>query len=97
MRRSPYHILGEVKEEVKTTISETTADGEVVELQKRGTMKEYNTEIYDDDDFYHQLLRELIERKAGESNNPAISKYVFYERHATYSLPQNNTEYASNH
>merc|ERR1712203_85725 len=30
----------------------------------------YNDEIFDDDDFYHQLLRELIERKTSGITDP---------------------------
>ena len=32
--------------------------------------KEYDGEIFDDDDFYHQLLRELIERKTEGVTDP---------------------------
>lgn len=31
---------------------------------------EYNTEIFDDDDFYHQLLRELIEFRSADLTDP---------------------------
>ncbi|EFA06829.2 protein AATF [Tribolium castaneum] len=32
--------------------------------------EEYNSEIFDDDDFYHQLLRELIEVKSADVSDP---------------------------
>ncbi|XP_043277774.1 protein AATF [Venturia canescens] len=32
--------------------------------------QEYDSEIYDDDDFYHQLLRELIEYKSSDVTDP---------------------------
>lgn len=32
---------------------------------------EYDEEIFDDDDFYHQLLRELIERKSANVTDPS--------------------------
>ncbi|PNF25298.1 Protein AATF [Cryptotermes secundus] len=32
--------------------------------------REYYTEIYDDTDYYHQLLRELIERKSSDVTDP---------------------------
>lgn len=32
--------------------------------------KEYDHEVFDDDDFYHQLLRELIERKTSGVSDP---------------------------
>lgn len=34
------------------------------------TNEEYNTEIFDDDDFYHQLLRELIEFRSADLTDP---------------------------
>jgi hypothetical protein len=44
--------------------------------------KNYISEIFDDDDFYHTLLRELIQRKATDLNDPmaiakSVSSYVF--------------------
>jgi len=41
--------------------------------------EEFDPEIYDDDDFYHQLLRELIEKRTGEggSNQIALGRYGF--------------------
>ena len=39
--------------------------------------KSYDEEIFDDDDFYHQLLREFIERKTSDINDPiAITRSV---------------------
>ena len=38
-------------------------------------LKDYDTEIFDDSDFYHQLLRELIEKKTSDINDPvALSR-----------------------
>ena len=31
---------------------------------------EYDEQIFNDDDFYHQLLRELIERKTVDTSDP---------------------------
>jgi len=39
--------------------------------------KDYDEEVFDDDDFYHQLLRELIEKKTSDVNDPvALSRSV---------------------
>lgn len=41
-------------------------------------LKQYNKEIYDDDDFYQMLLRNLIEQKtsSNNTNDPAeITRY----------------------
>lgn len=54
LKRSEYEIVGK---------SETEAE------DGRRT-QEYDTEIYDDDDFYHQLLRELIEFKSSDITDP---------------------------
>ena len=44
-------------------------------LKSHDTLKDYEPEIFDDDDFYHQLLRELIERKTSDVNDPvALSR-----------------------
>lgn len=32
----------------------------------------HDPEIFDDDDFYHQLLRDLIERKAEDASDPTL-------------------------
>ena len=43
---------------------------------KKDSQKDYDEEIFDDDDFYHQLLRQLIERKTVDMNDPiALSRY----------------------
>ncbi|CAD6227359.1 GSCOCG00006128001-RA-CDS [Cotesia congregata] len=56
LKRSEYEIVG------KKSLDETDEDGRRVQ--------EYDTEIYDDDDFYHQLLRELIEQKTSHITDP---------------------------
>lgn len=53
-KRSNYHILGEDDYEPDT---------------KQAKMDE-SSEIFDDDDFYHQLLRELLERKTSDVTDP---------------------------
>ncbi|XP_076244962.1 apoptosis antagonizing transcription factor [Calliopsis andreniformis] len=56
LKRSEYKIIG--KMEV------TNDDNEGRRVQ------EYDSEIYDDDDFYHQLLRDLIEYKSVNITDP---------------------------
>lgn len=52
--------------------------------------EELDPEIYDDDDFYHQLLRELIEKKTGEAgtNQTALGRYkeILYFKLAYFNL-----------
>ena len=46
-------------------------------MKPKDSLKDYEPEIFDDDDFYHQLLRELIERKTSDVNDPvALSRSV---------------------
>ncbi|XP_061680061.1 protein AATF isoform X1 [Syngnathoides biaculeatus] len=57
-RRSEYRVLGDAADP-----SERNLDGPA---PSRGDpTKDADEDVFDDDDFYHQLLRELIERKTG--------------------------------
>lgn len=62
-QRSEYRILG--KREAPTLASEAFTEGEEAEQQLKANahLKDLDEDIFDDDDFYHQLLRELIEHK----------------------------------
>ncbi|KAM3933708.1 protein AATF [Leptodactylus fuscus] len=64
-KRSIYRILGKSRQD-SAPEPECVPD-ETMEVQPEGKSnsqhKELDEEIFDDDDFYHQLLRELIERK----------------------------------
>ncbi|KYM98587.1 Protein AATF [Cyphomyrmex costatus] len=55
LKRSEYNIVGKC-------LSNDDNDGR--------RMQEYDPEIYDDDDFYHQLLRDLIEYKSLNVTDP---------------------------
>jgi protein AATF/BFR2 len=74
LKRSSYSILGQElisqqQQQVNTegSIASTNADNLKTEQEQS---KEYSTEIYDDTDYYHQLLRELIERKSTDVTDP---------------------------
>ncbi|XP_003966650.3 protein AATF [Takifugu rubripes] len=62
-QRSEYRILG--KREAPALTPEIFTEGEEAERQLRANahLKDLDEHIFDDDDFYHQLLRELIEHK----------------------------------
>lgn len=62
-QRSEYRILG--KREAPALTSEIFTEGEEAERQLTANahLKDLDEDIFDDDDFYHQLLRELIEHK----------------------------------
>lgn len=57
IQRSAYHILG-------TPLSESQ------EGEEHSKGHPSNVEIFDDDDFYHQLLKEFIDRKASSITDP---------------------------
>merc|ERR1711915_720244 len=57
--------MGKVKRSVYNVIGQTAGESNTDELIKT------DPNIFDDDDFYHQLLRELIERKTNNSSDQA--------------------------
>lgn len=65
-RRSEYRVLG--KKETSEASSQNAPpagveEGAEQQLKANLHLKDLDEDIFDDDDFYHQLLRELIERK----------------------------------
>ncbi|XP_022073829.2 protein AATF [Acanthochromis polyacanthus] len=64
-RRSDYRVLG--KKEASAVTAET-AEGAEQQLKANTHLKDLDEDIFDDDDFYHQLLRELIERKTNAAD-----------------------------
>ncbi|KAF4073270.1 hypothetical protein AMELA_G00257050 [Ameiurus melas] len=68
-RRSDYRVLGKPELGAVTTQSRST-EPEAAEpvLKANAHLKDLDEEIFDDDDFYHQLLRELIERKTSAAD-----------------------------
>ena len=70
-KRSSYKVLGQT---LDTGNEDTDEDSDVneniVSVAKTAKHNEqYDYEIFDDDDFYHNLLRELIEQKSGANQN----------------------------
>ncbi|KAM7012114.1 protein AATF [Tautogolabrus adspersus] len=69
-RRSEYRVLG--KKEASALSSETvfTEEGEEAgqQLKANTHLKDLDEDIFDDDDFYHQLLRDLIERRTSAAD-----------------------------
>ncbi len=63
------HILTDKPRLVKRTQLKRTAY-EILGESDNEVSEDYNEEIFDDDDFYHQLLRELIERKTAGMTDP---------------------------
>jgi len=64
LRRTPYSILG------KRIIVTEEDDKEQIEDSH---LKDFDENIFDDGDFYHEMLKELIERKSNVNTNDPIA------------------------
>ncbi|XP_026879564.2 protein AATF [Electrophorus electricus] len=64
-RRSDYRVLGKAQAVLSAPTDPEAAD---LALKANVHLKDLDEEIFDDDDFYHQLLRELIERKTSAAD-----------------------------
>ncbi|XP_046555266.1 protein AATF-like [Haliotis rubra] len=74
LKRSGQRILG-VEEKVAEENQRRAEDNQEAAAATASPGDDYDGEVFDDSDFYHQLLRELIERKTSELNDPvAISR-----------------------
>ncbi|XP_042686229.1 protein AATF isoform X1 [Centrocercus urophasianus] len=63
-KRSVYRVLGKKEQDSHPAPEYLPENSEVLpETDSNRHLKDIDEEIFDDDDFYHQLLRELIERK----------------------------------
>ncbi|XP_054989360.1 protein AATF [Sorex araneus] len=63
-KRSLYRVLGKPEPVAQPVPENVPGQPEVIpEAPANAHLKDLDEEIFDDDDFYHQLLRELIERK----------------------------------
>ncbi|GAV04229.1 hypothetical protein RvY_14540-1 [Ramazzottius varieornatus] len=63
--RTTYRILGSTM-----NVSADSIAAENENKTEKPSEPKVNPEIFDDDDFYHTLLRELIERKSGDTTDP---------------------------
>lgn len=63
-KRSVYRILGKPEPAPEPVAESLPGEPEIPpQVPANAHLKDLDEEIFDDDDFYHQLLRELIERK----------------------------------
>uniref|UniRef100_A0A8C6J1G4 Uncharacterized protein n=1 Tax=Melopsittacus undulatus TaxID=13146 RepID=A0A8C6J1G4_MELUD len=63
-KRSVYTVLGKQERESHPVPESLPENSEVLpESESNRHLKDIDEEIFDDDDFYHQLLRDFIERK----------------------------------
>ncbi|KFO32185.1 Protein AATF [Fukomys damarensis] len=63
-KRSVYQVLGKPEPAAPPIPESLPGEPEILpQVPANAHLKDLDEEIFDDDDFYHQLLRELIERK----------------------------------
>ncbi|XP_007946080.1 protein AATF [Orycteropus afer afer] len=63
-KRSIYQVLGRLEPATQPVPENLPGQPEILpQAPANAHLKDLDEEIFDDDDFYHQLLRELIERK----------------------------------
>ncbi|XP_053384310.1 protein AATF-like [Mercenaria mercenaria] len=73
LKRTVYRVLGTKPIPDQPEILPSLQGEERV--SDRDSSKDNDVEIFDDDDFYHQLLRELIEKKTSDVSDPvALSR-----------------------
>lgn len=69
LKRSDYEVIGKKEEEEKEDVDE---DDELIAKKSTNHRNVYDPEIFDDDDFYHQMLRELISTKTSSDGDGAM-------------------------
>ncbi|XP_075874439.1 protein AATF [Nelusetta ayraudi] len=67
-RRSEYRVLGKAEAPAAAIQQEEEEEQQQQQLKANAHLKDLDEDIFDDDDFYHQLLRELIERRTSASD-----------------------------
>ena len=70
MKRSDYKICGMLEEDEANGGNKQQAPTVQLIGNENRSVKNYDAEIFDDQDFYNQLLRELIDRKSSSVSDP---------------------------
>ncbi|XP_043387191.1 protein AATF isoform X3 [Chelonia mydas] len=90
-KRSVYRVLGKPEQESQPIPESLPGCSEVVPQAKSNMhLKDLDEEIFDDDDFYHQLLRELIERKTSSldpNDQVAMGRYHVHSKLVSFMAP----------
>ncbi|XP_071851597.1 protein AATF-like [Apostichopus japonicus] len=71
LKRSSYKVIGQSEKRVEVVVPPENGEDEQIQTVRSSQLNETDPEIFDDDDFYHQLLKELIERKTADTTDPA--------------------------
>ncbi|GBM87338.1 Protein AATF [Araneus ventricosus] len=78
LKRSLYRVLGKPESELKD--SESLENEETSVSKQDMLLKDYDPEIFDDDDFYRQILKDVIESKSFGVDAAAI-RFVIIDIH----------------
>ncbi|KAJ4442038.1 hypothetical protein ANN_11904 [Periplaneta americana] len=70
LNRTSGHILGQLSSQEPEVQSDKITENIHHLKTDHEVAREYDTEIYDDTDYYQQLLREVIERKSSDVTDP---------------------------
>ncbi|KAI7854972.1 apoptosis antagonizing transcription factor-domain-containing protein [Circinella umbellata] len=68
LQRSEYRVLGKKAQEIESTPNNGESTRESRKADRH--LNNYDVEIFDDNDFYQQLLRELIEARMVDTDDP---------------------------
>ncbi|XP_030318474.1 protein AATF isoform X2 [Calypte anna] len=90
-KRSVYTVLGKQEQESHPLPEPLPENSEVLpQSESNRHLKDIDEEIFDDDDFYHQLLREFIERKTTSvdpNDQVAMGRYHVHSKLVSFMAP----------
>ncbi|KAG8520200.1 Protein AATF, partial [Galemys pyrenaicus] len=94
-KRSVYRVLGKPESTAQPVPESLPGQPEVLpEAPANAHLKDLDEEIFDDDDFYHQLLRELIERKTSSldpNDQVAMGRFHVLSKLLSFMAPIDHT------
>ncbi|XP_049558236.1 protein AATF isoform X3 [Orcinus orca] len=94
-KRSIYRVLGKPEPAAQPVPESLPGQPEILpQAPVSAHLKDLDEEIFDDDDFYHQLLRELIERKTSSldpNDQVAMGRFHVLSRLLSFMAPIDHT------
>ncbi|XP_057572176.1 protein AATF isoform X2 [Hippopotamus amphibius kiboko] len=94
-KRSIYRVLGKPEPAAQPVPESLPGQPEVLpQAPANAHLKDLDEEIFDDDDFYHQLLRELIERKTSSldpNDQVAMGRFHVLSKLLSFMAPVDHT------
>ncbi|XP_038184740.1 protein AATF isoform X2 [Arvicola amphibius] len=94
-KRSVYQVLGKPEPAPAPVAESLPGEPEILpQVPANAHLKDLDEEIFDDDDFYHQLLRELIERKTSSldpNDQVAMGRFHVLSKLLSFMAPIDHT------